>query len=78
MVPQGHVAIAVAPFLFLDIAFVALYAAGFLKLFSALCFGINTLGATGDLWIIGKVLGHEHGTYVQDTKTGVEIWKAVQ
>jgi hypothetical protein len=77
--PRGHlVAIAVAPFLFLDIAFVALYAAGFLELFSALCFGINTLGATGDLWIICKVLSHEHGTYVQDTKTGVEIWKAVQ
>ena len=77
--PRGHlVAIALAPFVLLNIVFVAVYAAGFLKLLFALCFGINTLGATGDLWIISRLLGHDRGTYVQDTKTGVEIWKVVQ
>jgi hypothetical protein len=76
-IPRGHlIAIALAPFVFLDVVFGAMYAAGFLKLFASLCFGINTLGATGDLWIAAKVLGQERGTFVQDTKTGVEIWKA--
>jgi hypothetical protein len=75
-IPRGHlIAIAVAPFLFLDIVFAALYAAGVLKLFWSLCFGINTLGATGDLWITGRVLPQDRGTLVQDTKTGVEIWR---
>ena len=77
--PRWHlIAIAVAPFIILNVVFAALYAAGPLKLFSVLCFGINTLGATGDLWIIGKVVAAEPGTLVQDTKTGVEIWRVRQ
>ena len=77
--PRWHlVAIAVAPFIILNLVFAALYAAGLLKLFSVLCFGINTLGATGDLWITSKVVAAEAGTLVQDTKTGVEIWRVRQ
>ncbi len=77
--PRWHlIGIAVAPFILLNVVFAAFYAAELLKLFSVLCFGINTLGATGDLWITSKVLGAEPGTFVQDTKTGVEIWSVRQ
>ncbi len=77
--PRWHLmGIAVAPFVLLNVVFAAVYAAGLLKLFSALCFGINTLGAIGDLWITGKVLAADPGTFVQDTKTGVEIWRVRQ
>ena len=77
--PRWHlIAIAVAPFILLNVVFAALYTAELLKLFSVLCFGINTLGATGDLWITGKVIAAEPGSFVQDTKTGVEIWRVRQ
>lgn len=68
-------AIALAPFVFLSAFFGGLYASGHLQLFAVLCFGINTIGAIGDLWIVGKVLKHERAAFVHDTKTGVEIWK---
>ncbi len=75
-VPRGHfLTIALAPLVLLDTVFATLYAAGVLKLFSSLCFMINSLGAAGDLWMVIKVAQQGRGTYVQDTKSGVEIWE---
>lgn len=74
-ISRNHlIVIALAPLLLLDAVFCLLYALGFLKLFSCLCFSINTLGATGDLWIVSKILRHKRESLIQDTKTGVEIW----
>ncbi len=76
-IPHGQfIFIALAPLVILDLLFGVLYAAGVLKLFSNLCFVINTLGAAGDVWITFKLIRHERGTLVQDTKTGVEVWWA--
>lgn len=68
--------IALAPLVILDLFFGALYTAGVLKLFSNLCFVINTLGAAGDVWITSKLIRYERGIQVQDTKTGIELWRA--
>lgn len=74
-IPRGQfMAIAIAPFFLLDLLFSALFAAGVLKVFFYFCFIINTLGAVGDLWMTVKLLSHERGTLVQDTKTGFEVW----
>lgn len=72
------IAIALAPLIVLDVAAVALYASGSLRLFADLCFTVNTIGALGDVWIVSKLVGHGADTFVQDTKSGVEIWAGVQ
>lgn len=56
--------------------FASLYASGVLRLFAVLCFSINTIGAIGDLWIVTKLLRHGAGTWVQDTKSGIQVWDA--
>ena len=66
--------IALAPLVILDIVFAVMYRSGTLKLFADLCFIINTLGASGDVWVAFKLIPHPKGTLVQDTKTGIEIW----
>ena len=69
-------AIALAPLLVLDVAFIALYAAGVLRLFMDLCFAVNTIGAVGDIWIVLKLLPHDSTSVVQDTKTGIAVYKS--
>lgn len=67
--------IALAPFIILNVIFVALLAIGILKVFSYFCFITNTLGSVGDLWIAFKLIPHKSGSWVQDTKTGIEVWE---
>ncbi len=74
-IPRGHlIVIALAPLVVLDALFLGLYCLDQMKLFSNLCFTVNTIGAVGDLWIFFKLLPHERGVLVQDTKTGFEVW----
>ena len=70
------IAIALAPLLVLDVAFLGLYAAGVLRLFMDLCFAVNTIGAVGDMWIVLKLLPHDSTSVVQDTKTGIAVYKS--
>ena len=67
------IVIALAPLIVLDVVFVLVYTLGVLKLFADLCFAVNTMGAVGDVWIVLKLLRHDRGTFIQDTKTGVEV-----
>lgn len=77
-IPRGHfILVALAPLVILDIVFILMYINGVLKLFSDFCIVVNTIGATGDVWIVIKLLGVEKGTLVQDKKTGFEVWKVV-
>ena len=69
------VLVALAPLVVLDAAAAVLYATGDLTLFYVLCFEINTIGAIGDLWIALKLLPAPRGSLVQDTMTGIEIWR---
>ncbi len=76
-IPRGQfIAISLAPLVFLDFIFGLMYLSGVLKLFFNFCITINTLGATGDVWITAKLIGVDRGTFIQDTKTGVEVWRA--
>ena len=70
------IAIALAPLLVLDVVFIGLYAAGVFRLFMDLCFAVNTIGAVGDMWIVMKLLPHDSTSVVQDTKTGIAIYKS--
>jgi hypothetical protein len=75
-VSRGHfMVIALTPLVVLNIIFVALFATGFLKVFTYFCLLVNTIGAVGDLWIILKLSRHDRGTLIQDTKNGIEVWK---
>ncbi|MHC4606254.1 MAG: DUF3267 domain-containing protein [Planctomycetota bacterium] len=65
-IPRGHfILVALAPLIVLDVA------AGILFAYDV----ANTLGATGDLWIVWKLATHVRGTLVQDTMTGIEGWR---
>jgi hypothetical protein len=76
-IPRTHlIAIALAPLLVLDAAFVFLYYLGVLRLFADLCFAVNTIGAVGDVWIVLKLARHPPTALIQDTKSGVEVWQA--
>ncbi len=67
--------IALAPFVLLNSGFLVVYhTVPMLKLWALLGLAINSLGATGDLWIAMKLFPHARGTWVQDTKTGIEVW----
>ena len=72
---EQFAAIALAPFIILNVIFIALLAIDILKMFSYFCFITNTLGSVGDLWIAYKLIPHKPGSRVQDTKTGIEIWE---
>ena len=72
---EQFAAIALAPFIILDAVFVALLGMDILKVFSYFCLITNTLGSVGDLWIAYKLIPHKPGSWVQDTKTGIEIWE---
>ena len=71
------IVIALAPLFILNAVFGIFFAMNFIKVFSYFCLIINTLGSVGDIWMTVKLLPHEKGTLVQDTKTGIEVWKAV-
>ena len=53
------------------ILFIALFAAGF----TYFCLLVNTIGYVGDVWIIVKLSGYDRGTFIQDIKNGIEVWK---
>ncbi len=75
-IPRGHfMVIALAPLFVINILFIALFAAGFLKVFAYFCLLVNTIGCVGDVWIIVKLSGHDRGTFIQDIKSGIEVWK---
>ena len=58
LIPRNHlIAIALAPLVILDIAFVAAYVWGPWPVFWNLCFAVNTIGALGDCWITLQLLG---------------------
>ena len=74
-IARNHfVAIALAPLLILDAAFVTAFVLVPGEIFWDLCFAVNTIGAVGDVWIVTRVLGHPPETVFQDTKSGVEAW----
>ena len=74
--PRGVlIVVALAPLIILDVVGVILYTNDILPLFALLCMEVNTIGAVGDSWIVIKLLGHERGTLVQDTMTGIEVWR---
>jgi hypothetical protein len=78
-IPRGHfIAVALAPLVVLDAIFVTAFLLDVFPVFANLCFAVNTMGAVGDVWIVWQLLGHERGTWVQDTKSGVEVWKPAQ
>jgi hypothetical protein len=74
---RGHfMLIALAPFVLLNLGFLIVYhTVPALKLWAVLALSINSLGATGDLWIAWKLFPHARGTWVQDTKTGIDVWE---
>ena len=75
--PRGHlIVVAIAPFVVLDLLFGCLYQRGVLKLFSDLCLIINSIGSMADIWVVFKLIGAPKGAWIQDTKTGFEVWVA--
>ena len=76
-IARNHmVAIALAPLVILDAVFIAAFMLVPGEIFWDLCFSVNTIGAIGDVWIVTRVMGHPAGTVFQDTKSGVEAWRA--
>jgi hypothetical protein len=75
-IPRNQfIMVALAPLIILNVVFGTLFAMNSLKVFSFFCLIINTLGSVGDMWMTFKLLPHEGGTLVQDTKTGIEVWE---
>ena len=73
--PRGHlILVAIAPFVILDLLFGLLFARGTLKLFCDLSLIINSIGSVGDIWVVLKLIGAPRGAWIQDTKTGFEVW----
>jgi hypothetical protein len=76
-VPRGHyMLVAIAPFVILTLLFGYLYAQGALKPFYLLSLLTNLIGSVGDLWVVLKLAGGPKGAWIQDTKTGFEVWVA--
>ncbi len=63
-VARNHlVAIALAPLVILDAAFVRAFLLVPGEIFWDLCFAVNTIGAVGDMWIVTRILAiHGGGT----------------
>jgi hypothetical protein len=73
--------IALAPLVFLNILFAAVYyCAGSvhpwptLHLIALLSFEINTLGAAGDMWMALSLCRYPADVLVEDTKNGFNVW----
>jgi hypothetical protein len=76
-VPRWHyMLVAIAPFVILTFLFGFLDAQGALKLFCHLSLLTNLIGSVGDLWVVLKLVGGPKGAWIQDTKTGFEVWIA--
>ncbi len=77
--PRGHLmVVAIAPFVVLDLLFGFLFARGALKLFCDFSLIINSIGSLADIWVVLKLIGAPKGVWIQDTKTGFEVWVADQ
>ena len=75
-IPRDNlIVIAIAPLLILDAVFITLYTLGWLETFAVLCFAVNTIGAMGDVWIALKISRCSRRDFIQDTKTGVTVWR---
>jgi hypothetical protein len=75
--PRGHyMLVAMTPFIILNFLFGFLYARGALKLFCDLSLIINSIGSVGDIWVVLKLTGGPKGAWIQDTKSGFEVWVA--
>ena len=68
--------VAIAPFVILTCLFGFLYARGTLKLLCHLSLLTNLIGSVGDLWVILRQAGGPKEAWIQDTKTGFEVWVA--
>jgi len=74
-VPRVHfMMVSIAPLVVLDVLFVILYAGGRLKIFCDLSLIINTIGSVGDMWVVLKLISAPTGSFIQDTRTGFEVW----
>ena len=74
--PRGVlIVVALTPLVVIDGVGMILYLKDILPLFSLICVEVNTIGAVGDCWIVMKLLGHERGTLIQDTMSGIEVWR---
>ncbi|MCP4217498.1 MAG: DUF3267 domain-containing protein [bacterium] len=75
-IPRGNfITVALAPLIVLNILFGLLFFFGIIEVFAYFALLINSMGAMGDIWIAAMLIRQEKGVWVQDTKTGIEIWK---
>ena len=75
--PQSHyMLVAIAPFVLLNLPFGFLYIRDILKSFCHLSLIVNSIGSIGDLWVTRKLAGGSKGAWIQDTKSGFEVWVA--
>ena len=73
--PKNHfILVAIAPLILLDAVLITMYVQDIFPAFSNLCFAVNTIGAIGDVWITATLIRYPAEIFVQDTKSGVEIW----
>jgi hypothetical protein len=66
--------ILLSPLLVLNVVFGVLLGLRILPTFTYLVVMVNTIGAMGDLFMAGYLLKQRSGIWVQDTKTGIDIW----
>jgi hypothetical protein len=69
------IAIALAPLIVLDTAFVLLFCFDVARVYSLIAIAANTIGAVGDVWLSLQLSGHERDSWVLDTRTGLEVWR---
>ncbi len=75
--PRGHfMVVAIAPFVVLNLLFGCLYAHGTLRLFCDFSLIVNSIGSVADIWVFLKAMSAPTGAWIQDTKTGFEVWVA--
>lgn len=75
--PRGqYMLVAVTPFIILNVLFGFLFARGVLNLLCDLSLIVNSLGSMGDIWVVMKLAGGPRGAWIQDTKSGFEVWVA--
>jgi hypothetical protein len=75
--PRVHyMLVAMTPFVILNLLFGFLWAQGGLNLFFDLSLIVNSIGSMGDIWVVLKLAGGPRGAWIQDTKSGFEVWVA--
>ena len=67
--------IALAPFVAVSAACVALVAWRVVPQLFYFCLMINVMGAVGDLWATARLLFRNRGYWVQDTKSGFDLYR---